>query len=114
MKNLLILTAILSAGLSVAAVDYGLPMGNLMNDVGSMQNTNSQLKLMQQQRFRQEEYNEFQDMKAVKNARNEKLKLDEEYEQIKAQQSQNRNIFNSPSDMGFVRENGTLMLKRID
>lgn len=105
MKKGIIIVMLLSAGLAAGASDIGPAMGNLLNDVGTMQNTNAELKLMQEQRFRQEEYNEFQDMKQVKAARNKKIELEQE-----ATQQRPRTYTN---DVEFVRENGRLILKPI-
>lgn len=105
MKRILTLTLLLGFGLTAGAADMGMPLGNLMNDVGTMQNTNSQLQLMEQQRFRQEEYNEFQDMKKVKEARNKKLDLEQQMPQ------QRPATYNS--DVEFVRENGRLILRSV-
>ena len=105
MKKYLVLAVLLGFGLSVSANDIGMPMGTLMNDVGAMQNTNAELKLMQQDRFRQEEYNEFQDMKKVKEARNRKLELEQQMPQQKSATYNN--------DVEFVRENGKLILRSV-
>lgn len=105
MKKVLILTLLLGFGLSSMAYDVGPQMGTLLNDVGAMQNTNAELKLMQQERFRQEEYNEFQDMKKVKEARNKKLDLEQQMPQQKPATYTN--------DVEFVNENGRLILRPV-
>ena len=105
MKKYLILAMLFGFGLSVSANDIPMPVGTLMNDVGTMQNTNAELKLMEQERFRQEEYNEFQDMKKVKEARNKRLELEQQMPQ------QRPAAYNN--DVEFVRENGKLIIRSV-
>ena len=114
MKKILVLSILLSFGICAYAEDFG-SVGGLMNDIGGMQNPYSQLKLLEEQKFRQEEYNDFQDMKDVKAKRNQKIELEQEYAQIQQQQKQQRSLFNNTdNNIEFKRENGQLMLKRID
>lgn len=77
------------------------------SDVGRLQNPTQDLKLLEQDRFRKNEYNEFDDMKAVKEKRNKKL----EYEQ-KLQEPEKPRVQNS-SDVRLYMENGQLKLKSI-
>lgn len=105
MKKYLVMALLIGLGLSASANDIPMPIGNLLNDVGTMQNTDAQLKLMEEQRFRQEEYNEFQDMKKVKEARNKRLELEQQMPQ------QRPAAYNS--DVEFVRENGKLILRSV-
>ena len=105
MKKLLILSLLLGVGLCAGANDIPMPVGNLINDIGNMQNPNSQLKLLEEQKFRQEEYNEFKDMKEVKAKRNKQLELEQEAKQ---------QVRTYNDDVQFIQENGRLMLKRID
>jgi len=72
MKKILTLLVLMSFGLVASADEFG-SIGGLINDIGGMQNTDSQLKLLEQQRFRQEEYDDFKDMKDVKAKRNQKI-----------------------------------------
>ncbi len=103
MKRFAILSVILAFGLGAYAIDVPPSVGGLVNDVGYMQNTDSQLRLLQEDRFRKEEYNEFQDMKQVKEARNKRVKLEQEYQNVQRQQQGAINTYNQD-----------LMLKRID
>jgi len=116
MKKILLTTLLICFGLSAAqAADYAggsLPpgFGPAYADMTGLQNTNSQLELLEQQNFRRTEYNEFQDMKQVKAARNKKIELEQQMEKI----DKSRPIYDGNSNLNFVRENGKLMLKRID
>lgn len=94
--------------LPVLAIDVPMPVGTMLNDVGGMQNTNSQLKLLEQQNFRREEYNEFKDMKQVKEERNKKL----EYEKKLEEQTKPSVI---PSqNVDFVNDNGQIKIKSVE
>ncbi|MEE3349147.1 MAG: hypothetical protein VZR09_03825 [Candidatus Gastranaerophilaceae bacterium] len=112
MKKIAILSVILTFGLGAYAMDIPPSVGQLINDVGNMQNTESQLKLLQEDRFRKEEYNEFKDMKQVKEARNKKIQLEQNYREIQNQQQSQINGYNQ--DINFVKENGRIILKRVD
>ncbi len=112
MKKIVLLALVLGVGLSVPAMDIPPSVGGLINDVGYMQNTDSQLKLLEQDIFRKDEYNEFKDMKQVKEARNKRLNLEQNYQEVQRQQQNQVNTYNQ--DINFVKENGKLMLKRID
>ncbi len=112
MKKIVILSMVIGLGLSANAMDYSAPIGGLINDVGGMQNTDAQLKLLEQDYFRKHEYNEFQDMKEVKDARNKKIMLEQDYNNVQREQQYRSNFYHQ--DVDFVRENGKLMIKRID
>ncbi len=112
MKKILILTMLLGMSASVFAADIPMSVGNFVNDVSTMQNPYNQLQLLEEQRFRNEEYNEFNDMKAVKEARNKKINLENEYNQIQQQQRQQRSLFNGNDNVEIIRENGQLKIKR--
>ena len=47
MKKIVILSMVIGLGLSANAMDYSAPIGGLINDVGGMQNTDAQLKLLE-------------------------------------------------------------------
>jgi len=101
MKKILILTAIiLGTTLSASAMDIVMPPS-----VGGLQSPDSQMRLMEQQRFRQEEYNEFKDMKQQKEERNKKLNLQEKFDR----QNQVKPV-SQPQEVNLIRENGQLKL----
>lgn len=112
MKKITILSVIFACGLGVYASDIPPGMGGLINDFGYMQNSDAQFKLLQEDMFRKEEYNEFQDMKQVKEARNKKIQLEQQYQDVQHQQRGAVPTYNQ--DINFVNENGRMMLKRID
>ena len=115
MKKILLATILIGFGIAAHAADMagGLMPGfsSAYTDMTGIQNPNSELRLLQQHRFRQEEYNEFQDMKQVKEARNRKIRLEQKM-QNGGQQMRPVNTYSN--DVNFVRENGKIILKRID
>ncbi len=111
MKKILLLTMLLGISASVFAADIPMSVGNFVNDVSTMQNPYNQLKLLEEQRFRSEEYNEFNDMKAVKEARNKKIELEQEYNAVQQQQRQ-QSLFNTNDRVEIIRENGQIKIKR--
>ena len=114
MKKILLLGLIVGFGLSACAADFAggsMPgFGNAYSDITGLQNPNSELKLLEQQRFRKEEYNEFQDMKQVKEKRNKKIELEQQMKQV----DQNRPTYGGTQGINLYRENGRLILKQID
>ena len=105
MKQILILSCILFGGaISVQAADIYLPPA-----VGGIQNTDFQMRLMEEQRFRQEEYNEYKEMQPQKEERNRKLNLQEKFEQNKEAQTPKYT-----PEVNLIRENGQLKLKSIE
>lgn len=111
MKKILTLTMLLGLGANVFAADIPMSVGNFVNDVTTMQNPYNQLQLLEEQRFRSEEYNEFNDMKAVKEARNKKIELEQEYNAVQQQQRQ-QSLFNTNDRVEIIRENGQIKIKR--
>ena len=108
MKKLVLTVAVLSmaAGVAGAAgMDYAplLPIGN---EIGNMQNTSSQIRLMEQQKFRQEEYNDYND-----NLQEVKAKRAKQYQQY---QEEKKRLYSPSQNLNFVRENGRIILKSID
>lgn len=105
MKNFVTLTLLilLSAGLASAAGFDAPPITPMGNEIGNMQNLNSQMRLIDQQRFRQEEYNDYKD-----SIQDIKAKRNQEYIQ-----SQGKNIpsYNTNQNIDFVNENGRIILK---
>ena len=93
---------------SAAGIDFG---GNGFNGFAAnsagMQNPNQELRLLDQNRFRRDEYNEFDDMKTVKEKRNKKI----EVEQKLKEQAQKQPQRSQGSDVQFYMENGQLKLK---
>ena len=51
-------------------------------------------------------------MKEVKDARNKKIMLEQDYNNVQREQQYRSNFYHQ--DVDFVRENGKLMIKRID
>lgn len=101
MKKILLLSILLMGiGLTADAVEVVLPPS-----VGGLQSPNSQMRLLEQQQFRKEEYNEFKDMKQQKEEKNKKLNLQENFNpetQIKP--------VNQSSEVNLIKENGQLKL----
>ena len=87
-----------------AGVFYASP---IQSDVGRLQNPYQDLKLLEQDRFRKTEYNEFDDMKTVKEKRNNKLKYEQKL------QAPARTTTPQSSDVQFYMENGQLKLKSV-
>ncbi len=106
MKKILILS-ILLMGSTALAIDVSMPVGTMLNDLGGMQNTNSQLKLMEQQNFRRQEYNEFDDMKQVKEERNKKLEYEKKLEERAQTPVQQPNV-------DFVNDNGQIKIQKVE
>ncbi len=105
MKKTIILSCILllGAAANAAGVDFALPPS-----VGGLQNTDFQMRLMDQQRFRQEEYDEYKDMQQQKEERNQKINLQQKFEQ-----QQKATTPTYTPDVNLIRENGELKLKSI-
>ena len=97
---------VMSAGFAVAAGIDGLPILPIGNEIGNMQNTSSQIRLMEQQKFRQQEYNDYQDnLQEVKAER---------ARQYKKYQEQKTKLYSPSQNIDFVNENGRIILKSID
>lgn len=101
MKKIL-LTAILFCGITLGANAAGM---ELPPSIGGIQGTEFQMKLMEQQRFRQEEYNEYKDMKTQKEERNKKLNLQKNFDQ-----TQQIKPINQPPEVDIIKENGQIKL----
>lgn len=101
-----ILTAfiiVFTAGIVSAAGFDAPPITPLGNEIGNMQNTNNQMRLMNQQRFRQEEYNDYKD-----NMQTVKSKRAQEYKQY---QEEKEKLYSPSQNIDFVNENGRIILK---
>ena len=114
MKKILFATLLVTAfGLSAYSADFASGsmqgFGSAYGDISGMQNPNSQLKLLEEQKFRQEEYNEFEDMKQVKARRNKKIELEQQLNETRTQPA-----YTNPQKIEFVRENGKLILRQVD
>lgn len=98
MKKFLLAGVLFSVlSLSAGAIDFGV-----------MQSSNNpQLRLLQQQEFRKEEYNEFKDMKEVKENRNKKLEYEQRIKNPKKPLDLDR-------DVQFINENGQVKIQRVD
>ncbi len=105
MKKAIILSCILLSGImSAKAAEVYLPPS-----LGGIQDTGFQMRLMEEQRFRQDEYNEYKEMQPQKEERNRKLNLQEKFEK----DSQSQTPAYTP-DVNLIRENGQLKLKSIE
>ena len=98
--SILILTGTISAS---AANLKPLLISSTFTDFAGLQNPTNQFNLMEQQRFRQEEYNEFKDMKQQKEARNEKIRLQNAPKQETTLPAPNQNV-------NFINENGQIKI----
>lgn len=100
------LTILLTAGLA-SAIGFDVPPTIQMgNEIGNMQNTNNQMRLIEQQRFRKDEYNDYKE----DNIQEVKAKKAREYKQY---QGVNEKIYTPNQNMDFVNENGRIILKSI-
>lgn len=108
MKKILILSlAILAGALTVSAANLSDNLiSSAFTDFAGMQNPTNQFNLMEQQRFRQEEYNEFKDMKQQKEEKNKKIELQNEYKQETKVPPTNQNV-------NFINENGQIKIMPI-
>ena len=108
MKKILILSlAILAGALTVSAANLSDTLiSSTLTDFAGMQNPMNQFNLMEQQRFRQEEYNEFKDMKQQKEEKNKKIELQNEYKQETKVPPTNQNV-------NFINENGQIKIMPI-
>ncbi len=110
MKKKLIFTVLLAAaGLSAFSADFTLPAANVMTDLGTMQNTDAQLRLLEQQQFRKKEFNEFKDMKEFKAQQNKELE-----DEQRLQTEEGKILPPENEDVDFIRENGQIKIKRTD
>lgn len=110
MKKILLLSLTLFVlnNLSVKAVEFNTaPVENFSNQFWGMQSPENQFKLMEQQRFRQEEYNEFKDMKTQKEERNKKINLQKQLEETHTVPSYNQ-------DVDIIQENNELKIKKLE
>lgn len=96
----------LSAGLAGAA-GIDVPAFPIGNEIGNMQNTNSQMRLMNEQRFRQEEYNDYKNDN-IKEVQAQRAKQYQQYQEEK------QKLYSPSQNIDFVRENGRLILKSTD
>lgn len=92
---------------SVFAAGFDLPPMPIGNEIGNMQNTNSQMRLMNQQRFRQEEYNDYKN----DNLKETREKKAQEYKQY---EEQKQKLYSPSQNIDFVKENGHIILKSTD
>lgn len=108
MKKLILTVAVLSITAGVAgAVGMDLtPIQAIGNEIGNMQNTSSQIRLMEQQKFRQEEYNDYND-----NLQEVKANRAKQYQQY---QDEKKRLYSPSQNLNFVKENGRIILKSID
>ncbi len=96
------LTAMLLCGITVSTNAAGV---ELPPSIGGIQGTEFQMKLMEQQRFRREEYNEYKDMKTQKEERNKKLNLQKNFSE-----TQQIKPVNQPPEVNIIKENGQIKL----
>ena len=112
MKKILFIALCTSIGLGAMSADIAGPLpsgfGSAYTDISGMQSPESQLRLLEQQKFRHEEYNEFDDMKQVKEARNKKIELEQQYQQT----TNKRPAYTNTNNINFVNENGKIILKQ--
>lgn len=108
MKKIFILSLSIFAGaLTVSAANLSDNLiSSAFTDFAGMQNPMNQFNLMEQQRFRQEEYNEFKDMKQQKEEKNKKIELQNEYKQETKLPQINQ-------DVNFIKENGQIRIMPI-
>jgi len=100
------LVVVMSAGfVSAAGMDVA-PLYPLINEIGNMQNTSNEIRLMEQQKFRQEEYNDYND-----NLQEIKAQRTKQYHQY---QDQKAKLYSPSQNIDFVRENGRIILKQVD
>ena len=101
-----VLVLVMTAGFSVAAGVIDVPAFPIGNEIGNMQNTSGQIRLMEQQKFRQEEYNDYQD-----NLKEVKAQRVKQYQQY---QEQKKRLYSPSQNIDFVKENGHIILKSIN
>ena len=103
MKKILLTALIATFGLTAYSADFasgGNPgFGAVYGDFSGMQNPNSELNLLREHQFRQEEYNEFDDMKQVKAKRNKKIELEQQMNNMQKRQS-----YPSSNNIEIIRE----------
>ena len=92
---------------SVNAEGLGPIISTFSHDNAGMQNPYQELRLLEQNKFRKTEYNEFDDMKTVKEKRNNKLKYEQKL------QEPARPTTPQSSDVQLYMENGQLKLKSV-
>ena len=97
---------VMSAGFAAAAGIDVIPALPIGNELGNMQNTSSQIRLMEQQKFRQEEYNDYND-----NLQEVKAQRARQYQQY---QEQKKRLYSPSQNIDFVIENGRIILKSIN
>lgn len=103
MKKFIVLSSLmLGVSAGAYAADIVLPPS-----VGGLQSPQSQMQLIEQQRFRQEEYDEFKDMKQQKEAKNQKLNLEESFKEQQTQSPQ------YTPDVNLIEKNGQLILSPV-
>ena len=110
MKKNIILTLLILLGstITVNAVEFNaMPYGTPQTDFGGMQSPQSQFKLLEEQRFRREEYNEFKDMKQQKDERNKKINLQQQLEETNT-------VPDYKQDVNLIQENGEIKIKSED
>ena len=96
----------MTVGISSAA-GIDVPAFPIGNEIGNMQNTNSQMRLMNEQRFRQEEYNDYKNDN-IKEVQAQRAKQYQQYQEEK------QKLYSPSQNLGIVRENGRLILKSTD
>ena len=96
----------MTVGISNAA-GIDLPAFPIGNEIGNMQNTNSQMRLMNEQRFRQEEYNDYKNDN-IKEVQAQRAKQYQQYQEEK------QKLYSPSQNLDIVRENGRLILKSTD
>ena len=96
----------MTVGISSAA-EIDVPAFPIGNEIGNMQNTNSQMRLMNEQRFRQEEYNDYKNDN-IKEVQAQRAKQYQQYQEEK------QKLYSPSQNLGIVRENGRLILKSTD
>ena len=106
MKKFIMSALVLTMTSGIAMAYDPAPLMPLVNEIGTMQNTNSQMKLWQEQQFRQQEYNEYKD-----DIQEAKARRARQYQQY---QEEKKKLYSPSQNLNFVRENGHLILKSVD
>jgi hypothetical protein len=108
MKKLILSLFVLAATAGVAgAYDAIIPLvPGMGNEIGNMQNTDNQMRLLWEQQFRKQENIDYQD-----NLQEVKEKRLKEYKQY---QEEKTKLYSPSQNLDFVRENGHLILKSVD
>ncbi|MBR6098480.1 hypothetical protein IKP85_01900 [bacterium] len=103
MKKFIMAALVLAMTSGIAMAYDPAPLMPLVNEIGTMQNANSQMKQWQEYQFRQEEYND-----DIQEAKARRAKQYQQYQEEKTK------LYSPNQNLDFVRENGHIILKSVD